>query len=105
MAWQARLGAARLGKARQGVAESDGQGLRLLPVVSHLRSLAAAPKLLPMWTFWGLALIAGVLWFWLRRIRLALLGILAVTEASINRVARRTGEPPIMADVDSSVLR
>lgn len=58
-----------------------------------------------MWTFLGLVLVAGVLHYWLRRIFKALLGILSIVEASINRVARRTGEPPIMADVDPVTLR
>ncbi len=49
--------------------------------------------------------IAVVLFFQLRRISKVLLGILAVTEASINRVAKRAGDPPIMADVDASILR
>ena len=58
-----------------------------------------------MWTFLGLVLVAGVLWYWLRRIKYALIGILAVLEASVNRVAHRTGEPPIRADIPDDVLR
>lgn len=58
-----------------------------------------------MWTFVGLLVVAVVLWIALRRIWKALIGILAITEASINRVAKRTGEAPIMADVDPQTLR
>ena len=56
-------------------------------------------------TFLGLVIIACVLGYWLRRIKYALIGILAVLEASVNRVASRTGEPPIRQDIPDEWLR
>lgn len=58
-----------------------------------------------MWTFAGLLVVAGVLWYWLRRIKYALIGIVVLLEASINRVAKRTGEGPIMQDIPDELLR
>ena len=58
-----------------------------------------------MWIFAGLVVLSFTVWYTGARIAMALRGILAVTEASINRVAKRTGEPPIMADVDADQIR
>lgn len=56
-------------------------------------------------TFFGLLVLSYVVWYWGRRLTRAIVGLVAVVEASINRVAKRTGEAPIGADIDEDVLR
>lgn len=54
-----------------------------------------------MWTFLGLVVVAGVLWYWLRRIARSLIATGAVIEASLNRAAVQRGETPISDQIDT----
>lgn len=53
-----------------------------------------------MGTFAGLLVVAGVLWYWLRRIWRTLSVLSAVVEAGLNRAATNRGEPWISDDID-----
>lgn len=48
----------------------------------------------------GCCILAGVLWYWLRRIFRTLAGTGAVLEAGLNRAAVNRGDRPISEDVD-----
>lgn len=54
-----------------------------------------------MWTFLGLTLVAGVLWYWLRRIWRSLQAMGAVHEATVNRAAKLRGDDPVTNDIDA----
>lgn len=53
----------------------------------------------------GLLVVAAVLWYWLRRLTRAVVALMAIIEASVNRVAQKNGESPIINDIHESVFR
>jgi hypothetical protein len=58
-----------------------------------------------MGAFWGLVLLSCVVGFYLRRLWLSHVALIAMLEAVFDRIARRNGDPPIRADVDPDALR
>jgi hypothetical protein len=58
-----------------------------------------------IWVALSVVFLACVLGYWLRRIRLAIAGLVVIIEASVNRAAKRSGELPIGADIPDDLLR
>lgn len=56
-------------------------------------------------SFWGLALIAVVLFFGLRRLSKSVAALVFVIERALNLNAVRNGQPPITTPEDEKLFR